>query len=307
MPRMGARLYFLLFASSAIAIVACGARSALEVDVPEPSLDAGTGAEDAPPDVSDAGVDAPPPTCDDAGVTYIYAVTSQGTLVSYYPPSGAITPIGTIDCPVQTPGSSPYSMAVDRGGTAYVVFDDGNLYKVSTADASCEATSFVVGQHGFVTFGLAFSADEDDPGETLFVAEEDGNGPSRGLATIDVNTFELSFIGPFSKKLGPTELTGTGDGRLFGFSVDYPGPGSHISQIDKATAKVFSSKAFSFGGFDDGDTFAFWGGSFYVFDAPQSTAITNILRWDLGAPSAQLVGMYPDTIVGAGVSTCAPQ
>ena len=58
-------------------------------------------------------------------------------------------------------------MAVDRGGTAYVVSNpDGHLWQVSTADASCKVTSFVPGQDGFVNFGMGFSADMTDPGET---------------------------------------------------------------------------------------------------------------------------------------------
>ncbi len=286
---MNAPLRSLSALASALVLGGCGARTGLE----------------APTGGGGGAGTAISPGCD-AGVTYIYGVTTDSTLVSYYPPTGGLTAIGTIDCPVQTPGASPYSMAVDRAGTAYVVFDDGNLYQVSTADASCAATSFVVGQHGFVTFGLAFSADTTGPGETLFVAEEDSIGPSLGLATIDVTTLDLSFVGPFSAPLGPTELTGTGDGRLFGFSVDFPGPGSHVSQIDKTTADVLSSVPLPFGGFDDADTWAFWGGSFYIFDAPGTATATTITRFNPGDGSTEMVATYAAPIVGAGVSTCAP-
>jgi hypothetical protein len=276
---------FLAGAAVCLACLGCGARSGLEI----PVVDAGL-----------------PAICKDAAAPLIYALTAQGALLSYDPPTGNFTPIGTLDCPVPTPGTSAFSMAVDRGGTAYVVFTDGNLYRVSTKDASCQATSFVVGQQGFVTFGLAFSADASDAGETLFVAEEDFDGPSLGLATIDVSTLSLSLVGPFSTTLGQTELTGTGDGRLFGFSFDFPGPGSHVSQIDKTTAAVLSSIAVSFGNFDDGHACAFWGGSFYLFDASQSGPATSIARYDPGNPTVTMVGTYPDEIVGAGASTCAP-
>ena len=282
---MSARLWTVSFLASALALVACGARSGL--GVPEPS---------APE--PDAGADL----CDDGGVTFIYVITQENTLWSYYPPAKAFTPIGTIAC--GDAGATPYSMAVDRGGTAYVVFSDGNLFQVSTADASCHATSFVPGQSGFMTFGMGFSADMNDPGETLFVAEANFTGPSKGLATIDTKTFVLSFVGPFSPLLGRSELTGTGDGRLFAFSLDNPGPGSHLSQIDKATAQVLSSTPLAVGAVNDGFAYAFWGGSFYIFTSPGG--VSTVTKFDPVAQTLQPYDSHPETIVGAGVSTCAP-
>ena len=57
------------------------------------------------------------------------------------------TLIGTIACPVVNAGDEPFSMAVDRTGIAYTVFFNpnrtdpllgGELFRVSTATASCE-------------------------------------------------------------------------------------------------------------------------------------------------------------------------
>jgi hypothetical protein len=281
---VSARSWTLSFVATTLAVVACGARSELDLPGPEPA-------------------DAAAPTCEDGGVTFIYVVTEQGHLLSFYPPSGVFSLVGAVHCPVKTPGATPWSMAVDRGGTAYVVFDDGNLYRVSTNDASCEATSFVADQHGFLTFGMGFSADMSDPGETLFVAQSDLTHASQGLATLDTTTLALSFIGPFSSSLGRTELTGTGDGRLFGFSLDVPGPGSHLSEIDKATAQVLSSTPLPVGDVNDAFACAFWGGSFYVFTAQGATTVT---RYDPADQSLHAAGQSPETIVGAGVSTCAP-
>jgi hypothetical protein len=313
------RLWTLAFAASAVAIVACGARSGLDVPPPivlEPDAggehDASSDAPgDAPPDTFDAPPDVPevldaspdvppppPPLCSDGGITFIYVVSQQNSLYSFYPPTNAFTFIGTINCPAP-PGTTPYSMAVDRTGTAYVVFTDGHLYKVSTANAQCEATNFVVGQLGFVTFGMGFSSDTNDPGETLFVAEADFNGPSQGLATIDTTTFQLSFVGPFSTTLGRSELTGTGDGRLFAFSLDNPGPGSHLSQIDRATAAVLSTTHLAVGDVNDAFAYAFWGGSFYFFTAPSASVATTVTRYDPVANTLVPVAMNNETIVGA--------
>jgi hypothetical protein len=307
MAAMGAlRWWRAAFGVTTVVVAACGARTELELDTPAPPsiLDAGPDIKDAGPDIKDAGPDVPPLTCEEAGVTFIYVVSSQNTLFSYYPPSGVFTPLGTINCP-GTFGATPFSMAVDRGGTAYVVFTDGQLFRVSTATAACKATGFVPGQSGFGTFGMGFSSNTDDPGETLFVAASPSTGTSAGLASIDTSTLDLSFIGPFSSPLGRTELTGTGDGRLFGFSIDTSGAGSFLSEIDGTTAKILSSKPISVGGPSDAFAYAFWGDAFYFFTA-SGGAPTQVTRYNPQDQSLVTVGSLIDTIVGAGVSTCAP-
>jgi hypothetical protein len=203
----------------------------------------------------------------------------------------------------------PFSMAVDRQGVAYVVFGDGELFRVSTLTASCKATGFVAEQNGFPpTFGMGFSANGNDPGETLYVAGAlfDDAGTKSPLATIDTTTFALTTVSPFSQYIGDPELTGTADGRLFGFG---PGlPDSHVAEIEKATAKIKSdvhlqlnqSAASSW-------AFAFWGGDFYFFTLDDSGA-TIVHRYTPGATTAPPAVASIDTaiIVGAGVSTCAP-
>src|SRR5262249_30240567 len=127
---------------------------------------------------------------------------------------------------------------------------------------------------------------------------------SKGLATIDTTTLNLSYVGPYSPALPRAELTGTGDGRLFAFSLDLPGPGSHISEIDKTTAKILSSDALPIANQNDAFAYAVWGGSFYVFSSPGGAS--DVTRYDPNTKMLQQVGIHPETIVGAGVSTCAP-
>jgi hypothetical protein len=313
--RVSTRALFLsLFATTAAAVVAaCGARSELAVETPH--HDAGPDVvvfPDAGPDVADAAetgpdapFDAPPPICDDAGVTFIYVITQQNNLYSFYPPSGAFTFIGTIDCPAPG-GASPFSMAVDRGGTAYVVFGDGELFRVSTANASCETTDFAIGQEEFTTFGMGFSSNMNDPGETLYVAQSPTMSPdSKGLASIDTTTLELTFIAPFSPPLGRTELTGTGDGRLFGFSTGDNNNPSRLAEIDKTSGALLSVTPLDVGGPSSAFAYAFWGNAFYIFTADVGTA-TTVTRYTPDDGKLLVVATNPDTIVGAGVSTCAP-
>ena len=175
-----------IFASIVLFVAACGSRTGLLV--PLPGDDAGivdAAAEnvihhyDAQEEDVFVEEDALPPLdvqpppdnyvndCPDAGSTLIYVITEQNNLLSFYPPTSAFKPIGTIACPGAA-GSTPFSMAVNRTGIAYVVFSpSGQLFRVSTANASCEPTPFVAGQEGFpTTFGMGFSANADG-GETL--------------------------------------------------------------------------------------------------------------------------------------------
>ena len=89
--------------------------------------------------------------------------------------------------------ATPFSMGVSRTGFGYVIYNDGQLYKVSMADASCEPTNWAPGQLGFNAFGMGYAIDDDVMGETLHVAEISFDKPSLGLGTIDTNTFVLEF------------------------------------------------------------------------------------------------------------------
>lgn len=312
--RFGIRLRLALFALTSAVAVACGARSSLPYgEPPEPEVDAGPDVSDAsdasdvvdaPPDVPE--MDAPPIICDDAGVTFIYLITSENDLFSYYPPTNAFTFIGTIDCPS---GGNPFSMGVDRAGKAYVLFNDGNVFLVSTKDASCETTDFFPGQEGFDLFGMGFSSNVDDPGETLYVARTDNmmGGPPGALGTIDVDTLVLTEIAQFSTFIGSAELTGTGASELYAFGVDPAVGGGHIAKIDKQSAAVLSDAIINIPGGINAWAFAFWGGDFYVFTLTPGENFSRVRRFHPDDQSFVEVQQLNRTIVGAGVSTCAPQ
>jgi hypothetical protein len=201
-------------------------------------------------------------------------------------------------------------MAVDRRGIGYSVFGDGTLYLVDMATAACKAAPFAPGQHGFGTFGMGFSANnQGDAGETLFVAE--GNVTivpkpnSLGLATIDTTTFRLSYVAQFSPLIPGPELTGTGSGQLFGFYTNAIGSGSHIVQLDPSSAAILIDYPLLIGDPSDAYAFAFWGGAFWVFTGPGMS--TTVTRFDPATRTETNVMTLDETVVGAGVSTCAPQ
>jgi hypothetical protein len=250
-----------------------------------------------------------------AAAMLVYVIDDMGVLYSFdpsmVPSASAFTMIGQTNCPG---ASTTNSMAIDRSAIAWVNDVNGNLYKVNTSDASCESTKFLPGQHGFGNqFGMGFSSNADGgTAETLYVDDIGALGlrTGKGLASIDLTTLTLSPIGQFDDGLAgdSCELTGTGDGRLFGFFTNNP---ATVAQIDKANASILSNVKQA--GVNTGTdwAFSFWGGSFYLYTADQEsnpTDTSDVTEYDpsVTGPPKVVMAEIGFRIVGAGVSTCAP-
>jgi hypothetical protein len=249
--------------------------------------------------------------CPDAGATLIYVLAADNTLYSFYPPTLALTTIGVLDCLEQD--QTPFSMAVDRRGIAYSVYTDGRLFRVDTASAACLPTTYAPGQLGFTTFGMGFVAnagDAGDAGETLYVDQADQTKDlSQGLATINTTSYVASFVAPFTPPnvVYGTELTGTSDGRLFAFYTNGTGSGSHVIQVDKTNGVVVQDYPLQVGTPEDGYAFGFWGGDFWIFTFSQTSGGTQVTEFDPVSHVETPATFLAPNIVGAGVSTCAPQ
>ncbi len=248
------------------------------------TTDGGFNPGDPPPDNSDCDEDS----------KQIYVVTLENLLYRFEPVAMKLVKIGNLSCPA-SPGATPFSMAVDRKGIAWVNYTDGGIFHVSTKDAACTPIAYKPGQGGFKTFGMAFVAEKGKP-ESLFVSDYD----QKGIGRIDTAALKLSFVGSYGA-MGPAELTGTGAARMFAL---FSASGS-VGELDRASAKVLGKKPVP--GLAVGIAFAFahWGGDFWLFTStlPGSTTITNF-DYDTGV--ATVKGKAPLTVVGAGVSTCAP-
>jgi hypothetical protein len=301
-------------------VVACGSRTGLLVpEPPEPigvdaGRDAGLDARDAfmePDEGEDALplIDSSPlpdvyrNDCPDAAATLVYLVSETNDLLAFNPADDTYREIGQIACPAP-PGDTPFSMAVDRQGVAYVEFSpSGNLFRVSTLTAACIATTFVPDQLGFSGFGMGFASDSNGPDETLYIAGDGMNNSPDALGSISIPNFVVANVGAFNPPILESELTGTGDGRLFAFYTDGLA-GSNVGQIDKTNGNVIAASPLP--NVDQGTAwaFGFWGGDFYLFTAPDTTSTATRFRPSDG--STTVVATFPYRIVGAGVSTCAP-
>lgn len=268
----------------------------------------------APDTATDSGSDTSRPPLPDGGsvddcseaARWVYVVDSDGTLIRFEPDSSTFTPIGNLDCPVNL-GVTPFSMSVDRAANAWVLYSDGNVFRVSTTDASCTVTGFTPNQAGFEVFGMGFVADGPmATAETLYIAGGPSSMIGSGANLGTLNTSTLTIAGANTLPGWP-ELTGTGLGELWGF-FPMTTPAS-VRQIDKSSSATL--RTFDLASLDTTATqawaFAFWGGRFYVFIQAFLDTSTNV--WRLDPSDGSFVELVHDSglrIVGAGVSTCAP-
>ena len=245
--------------------------------------------------------------CSDAS-KLVYVLSAENDLYSFNPAELEFVKIGQLDCEPEGFGSTPNSMAVDRSGTAWVGYSDGQLFKVSTEDASCESTSFDYRRAPISRYGMGFSSDTaGSEAETLYLT---GNESDNGLFSLDTASLELAKIGDFGGSLdrAQAELTGTGDAKLYGFFALSP---AILAQVDKTTGVASSPvelETIDFDGNALAFAFSFWGGDFWLYSSVDSapSKVTRVRTATDGSESVVVQDVGDFRIVGAGVSTCAP-
>jgi hypothetical protein len=265
-------------------------------------------------------------------------VLSNDAIYSFDPPTKTFTMVSSLNC--LTGGMTPNSMAVDRLGNAWINFVTvavdpqtlnqvvvgGAIFKMNLGTGACVATNIELSP-GWYQLGMGYStASATDETDTLYVTgnsddaqscSDDGGTTSTGLGILDTAAGTLTPVGSFSGSLAGknAELTGTGDGRLFGFfDLDVV----KIAQIDKTTGATTNPVSMTGVQCPYAFAFSFWGGDFYLYTASiifpdggngfgklLNSGVTHYTTADGGIDTSYV----PDTgftIVGAGVSTCAP-
>lgn len=244
-------------------------------------------------------------TCDDDANKLIYLVDDANNFLSYDPRKNGdpFRLIGRLSCGDYT---SPFSMSVDRQGTAWVGFQSGAIFKVDIHTAKCEPSGFIPGSANSRTFGMGFATDDATAkSEKLYLA---ALGSSL-FSVIDTskNPPTPHSIGSISASEGNNpELTGTSEGKLFGFFPVTSGT-SFIQEIDKKTGGAIGTK-WSVGdlGYISAWAFAQWGGLFFVFVTLDGGPRVYSVNRQTGE-SKVVMGSIPYRVTGAGVSTCAPE
>ena len=228
----------------------------------------------------------------------VYVLSADFELYSFdpnIPGTAAYKLVGPLSCPSELGG--PQSMAVDRDGTAFVFYDSGELFRVSTLDASCTATPYVhPAQGGFNQLGMGFTATAPDSKEQqLYIVS-----PAFGLATVDTSSYAVTQTGALVEI---AELTGGPDARLFRFAansaqLDEIGIGSWVASPIHTFNELLGTAAFAF---------SRYAGNFYLFTSPGAGIPSTTTEYDpLTNTSLTRDANVGFTIVGAGQSTCVP-
>lgn len=243
-------------------------------------------------------------TCGANDVELIYVVSSERRLLSFDPrklPGDPFREIGELTCDVR---SSPFSMAVDRTGIAWVLYQTGMLYQVSLIDGHCfsQASRPTNAPH---TFGMGFVTDGPKATtEKLYVAAD---AETRAFATVDTARFPTAWnqIGTIraNQERNP-ELTGTAEGRLYGYFPRLDGPG-FVQELDREGKALGKRWDLPGRGQVGAWAFAFWGDVFYVFATVGGVNQVHAIHRKTGKHEL-VIDNSAHRIVGAGVSTCAP-
>ncbi|MEO8845329.1 MAG: hypothetical protein ABI704_27380, partial [Kofleriaceae bacterium] len=105
-------------------------------------------------------------SCQDDNTKLIYIVSTSNDLLSFDPrklPGDPVRRVGKLAC---EPFGSPFAMSIDRSGTAWVEYDDREVFRVNITTAECEKTPAFSGPNG--VFTMAFTS--DPAGERLYTA-----------------------------------------------------------------------------------------------------------------------------------------
>jgi hypothetical protein len=290
--------------------------------------------ESCPDGCSNGNCAASGEDCAGGAAEFVYVVDNADTLYAFDPSGDAHTfaTIGTLSCPAGPPlgdvggllgPATPFSMSVDREATAWVLYSSGEVFSVSTDDATCSATTFQKQQQGYDLFGMGFVSDAaGSEAEKLYVSGSQLDALSGELINtkmgwIDKGTLVVTHLGNMPTVENPPELTGTGDAKLYGY---FPGAASTVAEMDKTSGQQISGRSWPAGSIGGGEqlagwAFAQWGGRFYVFVTTQAGLLggttSKVVRVDPSAnggagEAVTVVGNGAPFIVGAGVSTCAP-
>lgn len=232
----------------------------------------------------------------------VYVFSSDNKIYSFDPPSKKFTLLGSPDCDTF---QQPNSMAVDRNLVAWINYI-GSVYTVDLASpglSGCQHAMDLPSQ--FQQIGMGFATNSvGTTDETLFI---DGIGGG-GLAKIDTVTKQVTTIGDFSNDQNlqgqSAELTGTGDARLYGYFTT--SPNVRVAEIDKSNANVLSDDQLQGVSPPSSWAFSFWGGELYLYAATLGNSRVVKFNPTTKALDASYISDVGFTIIGAGVSTCAP-
>ncbi len=239
-----------------------------------------------------------------AAAKLVYVVDESNELSQFDPSTKMFHDLGTLSCPAMA-GAMPFSMGVDRSANAWVLYDSFELFSVDTTTLHCTKTAWS-SPLGLQEFGMGFSTDTmGGSTDTLFIAGGTNVDPTADskLATLNTGSMSATAVGTVH---GSPELTGNSNGELWGFFPDASQP--KVEKINKTSgAAITTFNETTLAGMPMAWAFAFYGGDYWIFLMKDLEFSTTVYQID--GTTGAVKGMTDTqtrTIVGAGVSTCAP-
>ncbi len=320
-------------AAGVLALTASGCGGGPIADDDERDADAGrdsAGLDSAHDGAAGDGGGIACPSGGGAGGDLIYLMDQQYRLISFDPRligngAGAdpFQVIGQVACPAgpSVPGwpvagaATPFSLAIDRQLVAHVLYTSGQIFDVSTVDATCTPTGFepaqIAGGRRWDLFSMSYVTDASGgDAERVWIAGGNAGASMTGdLGWLDPGDHTVHPVGSLSNSVEYTpELAGLGDATLWGF---YPGAWTaFVQQIDKTTGAgtgPVRSIPGGLGGTVSAWAFAHHDGVFYVFATAGIIETTTLSTIDRSSGQYTLLWRgLPYKIVGAAAPTCAP-
>ena len=237
-----------------------------------------------------------------SGAEFVYTIDEFTNQLSRFDPhTKTFTDLGALSC--NQGAATPFSMGVDRNTIAWVLYDSGTLYHVDINNGlACTPTTWN-SPLGLIVFGMGFST--DTPGGTtdsLFVGGGGGQmASSFTLAKVNTAAMTAQMVG---SEPDLPEMTGNSNAELWGFIPS--DTSARVVQFNKTDGSILTSfNEPTLAGSTNGYAFAHWGGDYWVFLSQQ--AMTTVYQVDHTSGAITSTTLAPGrTVVGAGVSTCAP-
>lgn len=224
---------------------------------------------------ADAGIDAAIDTAIDGGeaceclegphLDHIYLISDDGEIWTYDPDGDEYEFVVGPVCA----GATPYSMAVDTAGVAWInLIDSMGVMNLDLLDpGGCTESPYVRTNPDFGLFGMSFASNSaTDFCSDLYVMTYSGDGefnegPDLGLlGVIDPASGDIRELATTNFDGG--ELTGTGDGRLFGFAGDDP---VKLVEYDRATGALLDTIELTGVQKTNASAAAFYAGDIWLF------------------------------------------
>lgn len=237
-----------------------------------------------------------PAMCSGGAAPQAYLITLGGTLFALDPGTLEMQSLGVLPCDLT---ADPIAMTATTSGTAYVLYDDGNLFDVDVSTLACHPTAYQPGQLGFgAQVGLTVGA--GDAADRLYAYGESA-APLLGIS--DLTSFRLFDVGPASPSpSGSTvDLASDAYGRLFTLGLD-----GTLYQLDPSTGAVLGEDHTGFttqNGWTNGASstaLLAYDGQLFLLGGDSG----GVSRYDVGTKALYPVGAVNQVVVAASAAPC---